>query len=764
VELNEKGMLILIVDDEPDILSFLSFLMRSRGFQVLQGSTGEECLRLATEKRPDLILLDVVLPDINGIEVCKRIKANPELSDIFVMHLSARRTAVNNQVEGLNAGADGYITKPIEPDELLARVNALARIKRAEDARKESERLWRMLIDRMPIGCILNDADFCFTYWNPAAEKIFGYKKEEVIGKHPNNIIIPASSREYVSGIFERLAAGDMFAHGVSENITKEGRTIICEWHNTPLRSADGTFVGIMSMAQDITERKKAEEKIGEQAALLDIAQDAILVCSLDGDLLFWNRAAELLFDKTAEDAKGENILRLLLDGEESQFLEARQNVIEKGEWSRELLKEDRSGKEIKIESRWKLVKDDQGRPKSIFIINTDITEKKLLYAQILRAQRMESIGTLASGIAHDLNNVLAPTLLSIQILKSKLPDEQDQHLLDSLEATTKRGADLVKQVLSYARGFEGEHSVLQVKNIILDLEKIIKETFPRTIRVVTNVRKDLWPISGNNTQLHQVLMNLCVNSRDAMSDGGTLTISAENFFIDNNFARINIDAKIGPYILISVADTGIGIPRELLDRIFDPFFTTKEIGKGTGLGLSTVSGIVRSHGGFVNVYSELGRGSLFKIFLPAEESKETKQAEEGLSKLPLGRGESILIIDDEASIREVTKASLEAYGYRVFTASDGIEAVAIYAEQKDKIDVILLDMVMPIMDGPLTIRALRKILPEVKIIAVSGLHTNERMDESIRIGVKKFLLKPYTVEELLKALQEVLSPPRMIV
>jgi hypothetical protein len=300
------------------------------------------------------------------------------------------------------------------------------------------------------------------------------------------------------------------------------------------------------------------------------------------------------------------------------------------------------------------------------------------------------------------------------------------------------------------------------MRHIIFDIERIIKETFPKSIRVITNSPEDLWLVSGDTTQLHQVLMNLSVNARDAMSDGGELIISAENFFIDENYARLNIEAKIGPYVLISVSDSGTGIPREFLDRVFDPFFTTKEVGKGTGLGLSTVSGIVRSHGGFVTVNSEMGKGTHFKIYLPAKKSKETDQNREKMSQLPLGNGETILIIDDEPSIREVTKTSLEAYGYKVLLANDGIEAVALYAEHKNEVEVVLLDMIMPIMDGPLTIRALRKINPEVRIIAASGLLASEKVEESTRMGVKKFLLKPYTTEELLKAIQEVLSPPPM--
>lgn len=240
-----------------------------------------------------------------------------------------------------------------------------------------------------------------------------------------------------------------------------------------------------------------------------------------------------------------------------------------------------------------------------------DVTERKKLESQLLRAQRMESIGTLAGGMAHDLNNLLTPMMLSLKMLKEKLTDEKSQLLLTILENNSQRGADLIKQVLSFSRGVEGERNPLQAKYIISEIEKIAKETFPKKIEIRTDIQKDLSIISGDATQLHQVLMNLCVNARDAMPYGGTLNISAENFLVDVNYARMNTEAKVGTYVVITVSDTGTGIPPPILDRIFEPFFTTKEPGKGTGLGLSTAQAIVKSHGGFINVYSAVGKASV---------------------------------------------------------------------------------------------------------------------------------------------------------
>jgi two-component system, cell cycle sensor histidine kinase and response regulator CckA len=504
-------------------------------------------------------------------------------------------------------------------------------------------------------------------------------------------------------------------------------------------------------------ERKQAEQKIREQAALLDVATDAIIVRDLENNILFWNKGAERLYGWKAADALSKNANELLYKEISPQLQLALDTILEKGEWQGELYQVTKDGKNIIVESRWTLVQDEAKQPKSILVVNTDITEKKQLETQFLRAQRMESIGTLAGGIAHDLNNVLAPILMTAQLLETQLHDEQSQRLLPILIANAKRGAALVKQVLSFARGLEGQFTILQVRHLISEIKQIAQETFPKSITLSANISQFLGTVYGDATQLHQVLMNLCVNARDAMPFGGTLRISAQNLFIDENSARMHLDAKVGSYIVITIADTGTGIPPEILDRIFEPFFTTKDMGKGTGLGLSTVMGIVKSHGGFINVYSELGQGTQFKVYLPAAEAIQTEPAED--SEFPKGHGELILIVDDEPAIRDITQTSLQAYNYRVLTASDGIEAVALYADRRDEISVVLTDMMMPSMDGPTTIRTLRKINPQVKIIAVSGLTSSDKLATAVDIGVKTCLSKPFTVKELLETLQKVLHP-----
>lgn len=400
------------------------------------------------------------------------------------------------------------------------------------------------------------------------------------------------------------------------------------------------------------------------------------------------------------------------------------------------------------------------GRPARLVLAH-DITERKIIEAQLLRTQRMESIGTLAGGIAHDLNNVLSPILMSVELLKARFTDDVSHRVLETVEISAKRGADIVRQVLTFARGVEGEQTAIRPRRLLADMEKMLLQTLPKSIHVRVNITKGLWTVIGDPTQLDQVLLNLCVNARDAMPQGGTLMINAENTVLDEHYARLNLQAKPGPYVVIEVSDTGHGMAPDVLDKIFEPFFTTKKVGVGTGLGLSTVQAIVKSHRGFVNVYSEVGKGTSFKVFFPARESDETHEAAVQHSKLPLGKGELLLVVDDEAAVRDIAQATLEMYNYEVIVAKDGAEAVAQYAQHKDEVKAVLLDMMMPIMDGPAAIRVLESMNPQVKIIAASGLAENARQPSvSANGSVRAVMAKPYTAEKLLRTISAILSEP----
>ena len=512
----------------------------------------------------------------------------------------------------------------------------------------------------------------------------------------------------------------------------------------------------IGEMFANALHRQQAEAKIREQAALLDVATDAIMVRGLDSQILFWNRGAEKLYGWTQEEVLEQDANHLLYQEFLPKLNEIRQLVTEKDQWQGELQQITKAGQEIVVLSRWTLVKDEEGNPQSFLVVNTDITEKKQLENQFLRAQRLESLGTLASGIAHDLNNIFTPILAVTQILPRHLPELEPnlQELLSICQNNVQRGVDLVKQILTFTRGAEGERGLVQVQHLIREIQQIAQETFPKTIELQTSVSKNLWTVNGDATQLHQVLMNLVVNARDAMANGGTLRISAKNYAIEPDYARRHLEAQEGEYVLVTVADTGTGISADIQERVFEPFFTTKEIGHGTGLGLSTVLGIVKSHGGFIDIQSEVGQGSQFRVFLPADKTTATVIKE--IEELPRGNGELILVVDDEAPIRAMSKTILETYNYRVLTANNGIEAMTIYSQHQNEIEVVLIDIMMPLIDGQVVIRTLQKIKPQVKIIAVSGLVTKDISTE-LKDSCCACLAKPYTTEALLTTIHRVI-------
>jgi CheY-like chemotaxis protein len=344
-------------------------------------------------------------------------------------------------------------------------------------------------------------------------------------------------------------------------------------------------------------------------------------------------------------------------------------------------------------------------------------------------------------------------------MLKMKFKDPSSERLLNMLESSAKRGAGMVKQVLTFARGVDGERVLLQPKHLIKDIAKIIDDTFPKSVKLKTAIAENLWPVLGDATQLHQVLLNLTVNARDAMPNGGTINVIADNVIIDEAPGEGGAQTPApGFYVVVKVSDNGSGIPKEVLDKIFEPFFTTKEVGKGTGLGLSTVLGIVKSHNGLVQVQTEVNKGTTFVVYLPAQEAAQMLAVESELKNLPTGNGELILAVDDEASVLSMTKETLETFGYRVITARDGAEAVATYSAHKDEIRGVLTDMLMPHMDGPATIRVLKKLDPNVRIIAASGLFDADKVKDATGLDKIAFLMKPYTAENLLKTVHQVLG------
>lgn len=529
-----------------------------------------------------------------------------------------------------------------------------------------------------------------------------------------------------------------------------------------PITDNDGILQGAVVVAHDITARRQSEQQIRQQAALLDAATDAIIVRDADNRITYWNQGSERLYGWSRAEAQG-RVLHELLQTSPTDLQAILHALHQSGDWAGELRHRTKAGREVIVASHWTLVRGDAGEPPLTLCINTDVTEKKKIEAQYLRAQRMESIGTLAGGIAHDLNNVLAPVLRTSQLLRIQVGKSDCRELIDSLEASAQRGANLVKQVLTFARGADGEKGEVQPKHLIREMHRMLRETLPRSIEVSVHIPADLWAVHGNATQIDQVLMNLCVNARDAMPDGGRLEIHAENVTFQPGELVAHPGAKAGPYVALTVTDTGIGIPADIQERIFEPFFTTKELGKGTGLGLATVAGIVKGHGGFVNVYSEPGNGTRFRVYLPALMDAVAPPAVSRVSEIPRGNGECVLVVDDEQAIRDLIRRTLEAFNYRVLMAGDGTEGLTQFIQHQGIVRLVMTDMMMPKMAGPALIRAIANLNPETPFIAVSGLDHNEKAAHAASEGYSDFLVKPFTTEVLLRAVAKAIHHAKSV-
>ncbi len=594
---------------------------------------------------------------------------------------------------------------------------------------------------------------------NDAAVTLYGWSHEEFVAMSMEKLLSPMdvpALKNYSRRVSDPLASGDG-QRATWRQDTKGQKVVLVVELAMQAVSLNGRSA-IHATVIDRTAEVHAEEENRELAEVLNRAADAIIVCDFEREVLFWNEGAERIYGWSSEEVLGRKVDEIL--GMKTEvMLGSMSGLMVKGEWAGQMNHGCKKGMKALVESRWSLARDENGQPKSMLMINTDITESKKMETQFLRTQRLESLGTLAGGIAHDLNNILSPIMMATGILKDSLHGD-DGKMLQIIEDSAVRGAGIVKQVLTFARGVEGERVMLQPKHLISEMAKVMVQTFPKNVDIQTNFAKDPWMVNGDATQIHQVLLNLCVNARDAMGEkGGTLRVSCSNVEVDADMTLLNPDAEVGPHVCFSVVDTGSGMTPEVMKKIFDPFFTTKEQGKGTGLGLATVIGIIKSHKGFMLLDSEVGVGTTFRVYIPADrEAKAEKK--KALSNVELrGNGEQLLIVDDEATIREALVATLSANGYTCYTAEDGTDALALYFERKQAIALVITDLHMGMMDGITLSRAIRRVSPDAKIVVSSGHIDKENHAVLSGLGIQSILEKPYTAEKLLRCVKATLHP-----
>ncbi len=634
---------ILIVDDNDAGRYSTTRILRQAGFEVQEAATGREALRLA-EECPDLILLDVKLPDIGGFEVCRQIKANQRTAAIHVVHLSAMLVGGDDRAAGMEQGADGYLTQPVDPKVLVATINAFLRLKAVEQALRESEERFRRLFENSLVGLYRTAPDGRVLLANPALMAMLGCRS------------------------FDGLARQNLETHGFHPNSpwrlfkdAVERGGVIRGLESTWAR-ADGTMVFVRESAQ----------------AVRDAA----------GQILFYEGVVEDITDrKRAEE------------------------------------------------------------------------EKEKLQAQLLQALRMESVGRLAGGVAHDYNNMLAVIIANAELALDKLaPSEPLYDELQEILQAARRSAEITRQLLAFARKQVISREVLDLNETVEVMLKMLRRLIGEDIDLAWLPGAGVCPVKVDPSQIDQILANLCVNARDAIAGVGKVTIETGNVAFDEAYCAEHPGFAPGEYVVLTVSDDGGGMDKETLDQLFEPFFTTKEMGKGIGLGLATVYGIVKQNNGFINVYSEPGQGATFKIYLPRHAAKVEGMRREGPPAPEVRGSETILLVEDEPAILRTTTLILERQGYTVLAASTPGEAIRLAREHAGDIHLLMTDVIMPEMNGRDLAKLLLSLYPHLRRLFMSG-HPG---DVVARHGVldegPHFIQKPFSMKGLAAKVRETLD------
>jgi len=693
-----------------------------------------------------------------------------EADVIWAQDEAVFNTGKENSQEGKFTDAQGMVHTIITRNKLhtdeqgkkfiVSVIQNITKEKVAKASLAHERLLLRVLLDASPDDICFKDRDSRFIRCSSSMARRFNIRTaDELAGKTDFDFFSEEHARQSFEEEQQIIRTGKPMLGKIRKETWSDGRQTWTLTSQLPYRDDRGKIIGTFSLSRDITRSVLNDEKLRSQAALLDITQEAIYVRDFSGRIIYWNEGANHLYGWSMAEVRGRTVTELNLALDQDESVRALQSVQEHNEWVGELRQQNRAGRDLVVHSQWNLMRWRDGTPKAILVVNTDITEKKGLEVQLLRAQRLESIGTLASGLAHDLNNVLAPIMMAVQLLKENTTAPEHLDLLKTLETCSARGANIIRQMLLFARGLKGQRVTLDPKNLIHEMERIAHEIFPRSIEIQVHTAGESCTLQADPTQIQQVLMNLCVNARDAMLQGGTLTVDLREVQLDKTTTDIHPKARPGMYVVITVTDTGTGIPPECLDKIFDPFFTTKPPGQGTGLGLSTVLGIAENHGGFVQVESQPGRGSSFHVYLPAAPADSApRDADASPVALAQGSGELVLVVDDEPAIRHFTTALLKLNGYHTLTATEGREGVRLFEQQHGKIQLVLSDLIMPQLDGMGMIHALRQIQPDIRTILITGQDEGEWVSEAQATGVNMVMHKPFTAEQLLTNMKQLLN------
>jgi len=896
---------ILIIDDRNDNLISIKALLKSfiPDANVFTALSGQDGINIAENEQPDTILLDIIMPKMDGYETCRKLKEKQSTKHIPVIMLTAIKTDAESRIRGLNLGADAFLSKPVDPAELTAQINVMLRIKKAEDKLrlektnleelvlertkklKESEEKFRAITESAMDAIFVKDLELKYTHINPAMEKFFGisasdligktvvelfgekekdyimeldtkvlngeivieerekiinektylfhiikaplknsdgkivglcgiarditkrkyaekqlekernraeryldlagvmfitidinenitlinkkgceilgYKYSEIIGKNWFDNFIPELIRNEMKTTFHKMMSSNVEINEYFENqiLTKNGDVKTVAWHNVRLQNKNGDITGILSSGEDITKRKMAEEENRNLIQMVEQSPAVVVLTDLSGNIKYVNSKFTSVTGYTFEEVKGQNP-RILKSGEmSSEEYEELWETITKGEiWNGEFHNKKKNGELYWEDATIGPVKDVDGEITHYLAVKEDITKHKKMSQQLQQAQKLEAIGRFASGIAHDFNNILQVIIGYVYFAKQDLSEDDSRFKnIEEIRKATDKAAALSHQLLAFGSSQALEPRNININDLIKGLLKMIRRIICENINLEFIGEQNINSIYADPSQMEQIIMNLCVNAKDAMMWGGDLIIKTENVLIGDEYCRKYPWGKEGKYVLLTVTDTGLGMDKTTVDKVFEPFFTTKKENDGTGLGLATVFSIVKQHDGMVNVFSEEGKGTTFKIYLPIVEKKcdmvETK-SEYSMQ----GGNEAILIAEDDEAIRNLATRILEDVGYNVIVAADGNEAVALFKQNSERISLLFLDMIMPNMGGLSAFKCIEKINPDIHVLFCSGYSSKTFWKGFTSMKNAKKICKPYSRNSLLKLVREILD------
>jgi PAS domain S-box-containing protein len=773
---------ILIVDDERADRRLLEVILTSEGFDIATAASGAEALALVVQTPPDLIVLDVVMPETDGYEVAVKIKGNPATRNIPIIMVTTLDDH-DAKMLGLSAGAEDFLTKPVDRTELCMRVRNLLRLKahgdyydkhsqmleaevfmRTADLRQERDRAQRYL-DTAAIILLALDENGRITLVNRHGCLLLGWTAAELLGRDWVETCIPVRMRESLKAKFRDLMAGDL---AVEENhiVTKSGEERLIEWRNTLVRDGAGQVIGTFSSGADITDRSRATEALRVTEERMRFAMEAAGIGIWDMDyttgVLRWSTTIEAHygFEPGTFGGTFESFTeRIHPDDREAALKVIGASAGAGTDFSLQNRSLWPDGSVRWLSSAGRYLVDEMGTVVRGIGISQDVTERRTMERQYQQAQKMEAVGRLASGVAHDFNNLLSVIMGCAELVRTdERVNEQHGEDLGEIIKAARRAAGLTKQLLAFGRQQVLHAVALDVNGLIEDMTGMLDRLIGSNIEVALSLSPNLAAALADRGQLEQVVMNLVVNARDAMPGGGRISIQTTDVELDSS-AFYDEATVPGQYVMIAVTDTGSGMSKETQRRLFEPFFTTKDPGKGTGLGLSTTYGIVKQSKGYIWVYSELGRGTTFKVYLPRAApalAPQVASADGGVA--PLRASETVLLVEDEAGVRRLSRRILGKAGYRVLEAANSDDAERLYAHHGSAIDLLVTDVNMPGLGGPELVGRLKRQAPELRVLYMSGNAEHAGAHPARIDHASPFVQKPFTAAELVRRVREALA------